>query len=107
MKTFDEILKSLKDANIKQDELDWTENIPEEIWDEMSDRITLVRCGMFVDKCRWHETSVTVIKMDDRFMGIDHVSDVFSEKMYASDVNHTMEFFEMAEVNQPTYVAIV
>ena len=32
--TFDEILKALKEAKIKQSEIDWAENIPEEIWEK-------------------------------------------------------------------------
>lgn len=102
--TFDEILKALKEAKIKQSEIDWAENIPEEIWEKILSEGIVVAQGIEVDKHRWYETSVTVVKIDERFLGINHVSDIFSETMDISDVYHTMKFFEMIEVNQPTYI---
>ena len=104
MKTFDELLKILNEANIQQDEMAWEENIPEEIWEELWDRYVVLAEEIDVDKHRWYETSVTVVKIDDRFMGIDHVSNIFSETMHVSDVGYIIKFFEMVEINQPTYI---
>lgn len=104
MKTFDELILALNKADIPQNELRWMEDIPTEIWNDMVDRMTLASAELYVDKHRWHETSITVVKIDDRFMGVEHVSDVFSEQMGVSDIYHTLKFFEMIEVNQPTYI---
>ena len=103
--TFDEILKALKEAKIEQSEIDWAENIPEEIWEKILSEGIVVAQGIDVDKHRWYETSVTVVKINERFLGINHVSDIFSETMDVSDVYYTMNFFEMIGVSEPTYIA--
>ena len=104
MEKFDELLAKLKALKITQTHFDWAEDIPEDIWKEYFDgNFKVVKRNLRVDKHRWYETSISVIKIFDRFLGIRHVSDMFSETMDVEDCYHTLEFFEMKEVQTITY----
>ena len=85
----------------------WDENIPEEIWDKyFKNKHEEVKTGLNVDKHRWYEVSTTVIHINDGFIGIHSVTNCFSEQSSIEDMYHHLEFFEMKEVSQPTYVKL-
>jgi len=107
MDKFDELLEKLNGLNIIQFSFDWAEDIPEELWEEyFENKYECVVTGLEVDKHRWYETSVTVIKINGRFMGIRSITDVFSEQMMCSDCYETIQFFEMKEISTITYQKI-
>jgi hypothetical protein len=103
--SFNKLLTKLNDSKITQVTMDWEESIPENIWvDYFEDGGYIgVQEGLNVDKHRWYETSITVIKIFDKFLGIRHVSDVFSEQMDCEDIFWKLCFFEMEEVKTITY----
>lgn len=37
--------------------------------------------GLYVDKCRWFETSTSVYKCEDGFVGVNGVTQTYSEMM--------------------------
>lgn len=106
---FDELLRELQNANIKQTSMEWEENIPEDIWDnhfrygDLEDNFKVVATGLDVDTRRWYETSITVIKIYGRFLGMRWVTNLFSEQMEPQDTNHTPLFFEMEEIQTTSY----
>lgn len=107
MDKFDELLKQLNELEIEQEQMEWSENIPEEIWNEhFANKCAQLESDLDVDKHRWYETSISVVEVYDRIMGVKHVSDIFSESMSCKDCGHTLEFFEMEPVNTITYSRI-
>lgn len=56
-----------------------------------------------VEKHRWYETSITVLKVGEELLGVRAVSDVFSEQMNYEDCYHTLTFMEMEEIQTTTY----
>ena len=108
MNKFDEMLKRLQDAPKIQSGC-WDETMPEDIWEEFfanKDSYVKVASGLNVDTHRWYEVSTTVIRIMDRLLGINHVSNVFSESMDAEDCGIDITFFEMKEVPSITYAAM-
>ena len=83
----------------------WDENIPEEFWDKyFKGSWKQVASKLDVDKHRWYETSITVIKINDGFIGIRSVTDTFSDSMGIRDCDYILKFYEMEEVLKPTYI---
>lgn len=105
MNKFDELFKKLNESKIAQQYYDWDENIPEDIWNEYFDNesVVILKRGLDVDTLRWYETSITVIKIYDQFLGIRHVSNIFSEYMGYDDCGYDLSFYKMEEVLLPTY----
>lgn len=104
MNKFDELMDELHDADMRQTAIDWSENIPEDIWNKYFEgNYEEVEDGLFVEKYRWYETSTVVIKIFDRYLGIDLVTDLFSEQMCVTDCYVDMSFGEMKQVNTVTY----
>lgn len=105
MNTFSELLQELQSTNIKQNCGDWSDNIPNDIWVKYfeSNGYIVVKTGLEVDKHRWYETSVTVVKVLYGFLGIKHISGLFSEGSDYSDCDFTMQFFEMEEYTIISY----
>lgn len=108
MNTVKELAKYLNDEKIESTSVDWEESIPEEIWKEIFSPVeyTTVDRGVDVDTRRWYETSITVIKIFDGFLGIRNVNNIFSESMSVSDASVTMEFYVMEEVPSVSYKII-
>lgn len=105
MEPFDEMLAKLRKLEIYQLEGDWAENLPKEIWVKyFYNNFQKVKHGLLIDTHRWYETSVTVIKIYDRFLGIRHITNLFSENMSYEDCMIKIEFFEMEEKTVVTYV---
>ncbi|HMT02307.1 MAG TPA: hypothetical protein PKD00_03205 [Burkholderiales bacterium] len=103
MKTNKELVDYLNGLKIKQTS-SWDEDIPEDVWNEyFEDKLKVVESDLYVEKHRWYETSVEIIKINDGFIGIESVTDTFSEQQEIRDCYHTLEFFEMEPVQTITY----
>ena len=107
MGKFDSILYILKDKELIQTKSDWAEDLPKEIWDtRFKGQFEVKATGLHVDTRRWYETSVDVIKIHGRFLGIRYITNIFSETSSYEDCYHSITFFEMEEKMKPTYEVI-
>ena len=107
MKSYKEVLEKLTSLTLSCTNCDaWVEDLPEDIYNEYIDgNYKEVVCGLSVDTHRWYETSISVIKVDGFFIGVRHITNVFSESLGASDCGESVEFFRMIEVETVTYKA--
>ena len=62
-----------------------------------------VASNLHVDKHRWYETSTTVYAVGEWFLGLNEVTDVFSEQMGISDCGVNSQYFEMEAQQTTTY----
>lgn len=102
MKTNKELVEYLNSLKIIQ-KSSWDEDIPEDIYTEYFEGSQTVESELDVDKHRWYETSTEVLKMNGGFIGVNSVTDTFSEQSEIGDMFHTIEFFEMEEIPSVTY----
>jgi len=102
-----ELIEKLNDLKILQVRGDWQENIPEDIWKEYFENTPFeeVAFDLDVDTHRWYETSTIVIRIDGVFMGINCITNTFSESMDYEDCYHYLEFMEMEEFQTVSYRA--
>jgi len=104
MEKFNELLEKLNELKLIQTQIDWAENIPEEIWEEhFLGNWKELKSGLSTDTHRWYETSVSVISIYNRILGIRHITNLFSESSSCEDCYVTIEFFEMREVTVISY----
>jgi len=104
MEKFDEMLKELNDLKIIQKSMDWSENIPEDIYNEwFKGYFKTVGWGIDTVIHRWYENSTTVIEMYGRYLGIYHVSNIYSESSEVEDIYFTMGFSEMEQIQITSY----
>lgn len=96
-----EIIKELNDLKILQTSGDFLEDLPEDIYEKYFK--DLVDENLSVDKHRWYETSISVYKISEGFIGVQSITDTFSEQSEISDMFHHLRFFEMKEVTKITY----
>ena len=105
MTKFEQLLKDLNDLKIMQTEMEWTENLPDGFFAErIGENYKHIARNLEPDKHRWYETSVTVIEIFGKFLGIRHISDLSSESSSVDDICRTLDFFEMKPVQITTYV---
>jgi len=100
---FEGLVKELNARQIKQQDVCWEENIPDDIWQQFFASHTVVDSDIDIDKHRWYEVSTTVVNLDDRFLGISHISNIYSEATDPEDIGRVMEFFEMEETVVVSY----
>jgi len=99
-----ELVKKLNDLQIHQTTGDWAESLPDNIWeDNFEGQYSEVEEGLDVDTHRWYETSVTVVKINDGFIGINYITNTFSESTYIEDCYHHLVFSEMKEITVTSY----
>ena len=100
-----ELIQKLNDLKITQISGGWEENIPEDIWEQYFENIQYeeVAWDLDVDTHRWYETSTTVIRIDGIFMGINYITNMFSESQEYEDCFHYLEFMEMEEFSTVSY----
>ena len=104
--TFDELLIHLKGLDIVQRSSEWEDDIPSEIWENhFNENYTDIANGLRVSKEKWYETSVSIIRIADRFLGISFISDMHGSSDII-DFNRTIGFFEAKEVQTTTYKEI-
>ena len=103
-KTNKELVDYLNSLKITQKN-SWDEDIPENIWETyFKGKLKTIDAYLDVDKHRWYETSVEVLKNEKGIIGVRSVTDCFSEMSSIEDMFWTLTFFEMEEVLQPTYI---
>lgn len=99
----EELVELLNSLKIEQTQ-HWTENIPDNIWNEhFKDKYKSVADNLNIDKHRWYDLSIEVIEINDGYIGIKHVSNLHSESMSVGDVYHTLVFYEMKQIKKITY----
>jgi hypothetical protein len=103
--TKEEIIKYLNDLNIVQTNVDfWDEDVSDDIWQTYLEGAELVDSDLYADTHRWYELSITVFKVDDWYLGVKHICQLFSEESEAGDIGHILNFFEMEQVPSVTYI---
>ena len=100
-----DLVQKLNDLKITQTRGEWEENIPEDIWYEYFEgkNRTAVKEGLDVDTHRWYETSITVIEFGGALLGIEYITNMFSESQDYEDCYHTIQFYEMEEYQTVSY----
>ena len=99
-----ELIEKLNDLKILQTTYAFEEVIPKEIWDEYFEgKYEAVDWDLDVDTHRWYETSITVLKFDEGFMGVRFITNMFSELQDYQDCYHHLEFLEMEEYSTVSY----
>ena len=96
------MIKELNNLQILQTSIDWQEDIPEDLYDKYflsSEEVAQVN----TDKHRWYELCDTVLRIEDKLIGVQHICDVYSENMLVSDCFHHLVFFEMEEIITKSY----
>lgn len=106
MEKFNQLLEKLNSLNLKQEFGDWAECLPAEIYEEHfeNNEYKVVAEDLDIDEHRWYETSITVVSVYGGLLGMRIVSKMYSESSDWSDIMWSMKFFEMVEVNRPTYI---
>lgn len=99
-----ELIKHLNELKIVST-TEWEENIPDDIWDKyFNGTYHVVESNLNIDKHRWYETSIEVIRMDDdTLMGIESITDQYNEMSEYEDHYYTLKFYEMEEIPSFTY----
>ena len=101
MKTKNELVEELNGMKILQTS-EWQEHIPDEIWHDYF-KENQIKHGLYVDKHRWYETTITVIQVHDGFIGVRSITQLYSESSSIEDCFFTLEFHEMNEVTTKSY----
>lgn len=100
----EKLLEKLNELKITQKSGDWTEDLPEDIWENyFKDQFKTVAHGLEVDTHRWYETSISVIEMKGKYIGIEFISNMFSESSEWEDCCVTIKFHEMEEFTTKGY----
>lgn len=104
MEKFEELLSKLNNLKLTQKHSDWTEDLPDDIWEKyFKGNFTEVAYKVDIYTHRWYETSITVIEIFGKFLGVHHISNLFSESMYYEDCFEQIKFVEMQEINTVSY----
>lgn len=101
-----ELVDKLNNLKILQKSIDWVEDIPEDIWKEyfeFSDRLDM---ELDVDKRRHYKLSTDVYKINDKYLGVRRISNLYSEMSSCEDIYWTLQFFEMKQIKRITYEKI-
>ena len=108
MGKFNELLTKLSNLTIIQKNGDWRKDIPEDIWQKYLENgnYEKVAFGLEREQHRHYEASITVIKIFDRYLGIKHITTLYSEMSDYIDCYHFLEFMEMEEITVKTYKKI-
>lgn len=104
MKNFETLLNILNELKIVQKSMDWLNDIPYEVYHEYFE---LNDCDIidntYQERHRHHELSTVVFKILDRFVGVECVTDLYSEQSEVIDIYHTLKFFEMEPITITSY----
>lgn len=101
-----DLVKELNGFKIHQTTMSWEESLSDDMWYYYFDKkFKVVSSGLHVNTHRWYETSVTVLDMgNENYLGVRHVSNVFSESMGVRDCDVHLEFFELMPITTVTYI---
>jgi hypothetical protein len=101
---FEGLFSKLSELKIIQKEGEWSECIPDDIWEKYFDgNFKIVASNLLIEKCRWFETSIDVIKIFDNLLGIRYISNVFSEGSSVEDCSFSICFYKMEEFTTVSY----
>lgn len=104
MEKFSEMLAQLQSLNIIQKELEWQECIPENIYQNyFQDNCKFITSGLNMDERRHYEKSISVVEMYGKYLGVMHISKLYSEQSTCEDCYVTIEFFEMEPITITSY----
>jgi hypothetical protein len=104
MEKLEEIIKELNDLRIIQKSMSWEEDIPEDTWNKyFKDNMKLVKVNLNPDGHRHYELSTSVMEMYNGFLGVQSITNLFSESSSPEDCYVTLRFFEMEEVKIISY----
>jgi hypothetical protein len=107
MEKFDNLLQQLKALEINQEHADWAECLPDEIWKEhFMGNFKELKRGLYVDIRRHYETSIDVLEIYGRILGIRYITNLYSEQSDYGDCCHIIEFFEMKPITIISYEKI-
>lgn len=101
-----ELVKYLNELYITQLSFEWICDIPSEIATEYFDDSLVVMKDLNRDEHRWYDTAIEVRMINHKFIGTRIVTDIKGRGDSIEDVNHTLKFYEMEEVLEPTYKII-
>lgn len=104
MNKFEALLSELQDQSITQQGMDWAESLTNDMWNtHFKGNFKELKSNLDVDTHRWYETSVSIIEIYGKLLGIRHVSNTFSESMMVDDCDVTLQFMEMEEFTTVDY----
>ena len=104
MEKFNELLAKLKELKITQTKGDWSENLPDDIWEQyFKGNFKEIKHNLAVDTHRWYETSIVVLEICGGLLGIRYITNMFSESQDWEDCYVQIEFMEMKEVQTVSY----
>lgn len=97
------LVQKLNALQIIQHSGEWSENIPFELFTEYFQDYEEIDYNLDVSTHRWYETSITVLEINGEYMGIEYITNMFSESQDYEDCYHTIEFFEMEQYPTISY----
>ncbi len=103
MESLKEIVKELNELLITQKHSEWMEDLPTEVYEKHFKEFKWLSDGLFIDTHRWYETSVSVVEIYGKPLGVKHITNLFSEQSTHEDCFVTIEFYEMEEITIPSY----
>lgn len=104
----EELIKGLNELKITQTSMEWGESdaVDDELFEKLFptlDDYQPIASGLDVDQRRWYETSISVYKVKDGFLGVRHISNLYSESSSVDDIGWVLQFFEMEKYMVVTY----
>lgn len=104
MEKFNKLLELLRGLNLIQTSVDWAESLPKEIWHEyFKGNFKELARNLELDQRRHYETSISVIEIYGKPLGIRHITNLYSETSSCMDIYYRIEFFEMVETTIISY----
>lgn len=103
-KKFKKLVKDLNEAEIIQTDFDIEYDLRDCKFIDSSQSLEPIATDLFVDKHRWHECSIDVIEIEDFYLGVEHISQFYSESGGLRDAEYVLKFQEMEQIMQPTYL---
>lgn len=97
---FDELIDLINKAELPS--VHHVDDLPSDIYDVLDGNV--VACGLEVDEHRWFETSTTVYRVGDWFIGLDGPSKLYGENSSWEDLCCPVVAFEMDQIQSVTYV---
>lgn len=99
----EELLEKLNSLSRVQTSMYWEENVPEDIWNQYFTKHKVLAEGLDIDKHRWYERSIVVIEIPQGIIGINLVTNMYSESSDIDDIMADLYFFEMEAIPTVTY----
>ena len=98
-----DLVERLDDLDIRQEHMDPLEDIPDDIYYKYFKNAIKVK-ELDTSIYKWYETTTVVYKIQDHYIGIEYISNIYSENCDVSDIDFTLSFIEMKQEVTTTYV---